>query len=269
MTYEDFFVKLCNANIPLADIRILFDGYLNFDFNKIAIDGKDHTISDDDTKDVISKLQSGYPVNYLVGYVDVRGLRLNLNPWILIPRTETIEFLYDHIKNNYDFNKKKVLDLCTGSGVIGLSIKSLFKDSFVTLSDYYEPVLEIARNNAIQNHLDVKVIQSDYLDNIDDKFDVIISNPPYIEEGSLDVNAPFEPKTALFGGKDGLDAYRKIFKRLDNSLNQNGLSFFEIESTNTQNVIALASTILKNYQVSVIQDMEGKDRYLKIEKTQS
>lgn len=266
MNFQELFYALSKASIPLADIRILFDDYFHFDFNDIGNHGKERSISNDEAEFVISKLTSGFPVNYLVGSVNVRGLTLFLNEWILIPRTETIEFLYDTIKHQYDFNGKKVLDLCCGSGVIGLSVKKLFPESIVTLSDNYDPVLEIAERNANENDLEVDILKSDYLSDIHDVFDVIISNPPYIEEGSLAVDAPFEPKTALYGGKDGLDAYRKIFRDLDSRLAGKGISFFEIESTNSKNTMELAKQMLPNYRLSLLQDMEKKDRYLIAEK---
>ena len=101
------------------------------------------------------------------------------------------------------------------------------------------------------------------MEDIHDRFDIIISNPPYIEEGSNNVDAPFEPRIALFSGKDGLDSYRSIFKSLSAHLNENGKAYFELESTNSMNTEKLFKKINKDrYHTRIWKDSYDRDRYL-------
>lgn len=223
------------------------------------------TIQDEKVMEVLTKLKHGYPAVYLVGYDTIRGLKIYLNEDVLIPRTETIEFLYDYLKNNFDLNNKTVLDLCTGSGVIALSVKNLYPEAKVTASDISIKALNLAMKSSLENKKEITFIQSDFLKDISASFDIIISNPPYIEEDSQDVDAPFEPELALFSGKDGCDSYRSIFKELENHLHKEGYAFFELEATNAKKVQDLfLSMYPKGYKTKLIQDMEKKDRYLEI-----
>lgn len=264
MTYHQIFQTLTEHNIPLADIKVIFDGYFHVDFDRLGIIGKEN--GPKDITPLLEKLDQGYPVAYLVGYTDILSLHLFLNEDTLIPRIETEDFVYSYLKYNYDFNHKKVLDLCTGSGFIALAIKKIFPDAILYASDIVDNALSIARKNADYNHLDVTFLKSDFLKDIHDTFDVIISNPPYIEEDSKDVDAPFEPALALFSGKDGLDSYRSIFTDLDSHLNQGGLSFFELESTNSQKTLDLMHSKNPEYETRIIQDLYQRDRYLEAKK---
>lgn len=253
----DLYIK---NNIPLADIRIIFNNYFNINFDN-AFTSKEE-IDDEKINYILDLLLKGYPAVYIVGYDDIRGIRFYLNENVLIPRTETIEFIYDYVKNNLNLNNLKVLDLCTGSGFIALSLKKMFKDASIFASDISIDALEIARRNAEYNNLDINFIKSNFLDDIDDTFDIIISNPPYIEEDSLDVYAPFEPHIALYSGKDGLDSYRQIFKKLKSHLKENGKAYFEIESTNLNNTISLLHNIEPTIKNETYYDINNKPRYL-------
>lgn len=264
MTYNQIFQILSQHNVPLADIKVIFDGYFHVDFDRLGILGDKR--GPDDINDLLEKLDQGYPVAYLVGYTDILGLHLFLNEDTLIPRIETEDFVYSYLKYNYDFNHKKVLDLCTGSDFIALAIKNIYPDAEVYASDIVDNVLSIARKNADYNHLDVTFLKSDFLKDIHGTFDVIVSNPPYIEEDSKDVDAPFEPALALFSGKDGLDSYRSIFSDLDSHLNEEGLSFFELESTNSQATLELMNLKNPGYEARIIQDLYQRDRYLEAKK---
>lgn len=266
MTYNEIFRELTAHQIPLADIKVIFDGYFHVEFDRLGILGDKEGISKENLNALLLKLKTGYPVAYLVGYTDILSLHLFLNEDTLIPRIETEDFIYSYLKFNYDFNHKKILDLCTGSGFIALAIKKIYKEANVYASDISAGALKIAKRNADYNHCNITFLESDFLKNIPDKFDVIISNPPYIEEDSKEVDAPFEPPLALFSGKDGLDSYRSIFKDLDSHLNENGISFFEMESTNVKNTIDLLKSIQPNFKFKVMQDLYGRERYLEIKK---
>lgn len=259
MTYNEFFRKAKEANIPLADIRVVFNGYFNMPFDYIGIHGDDEAKGADE---VLEKLKSGYPSNYLAGYIDILSLHILLNESTLIPRNETADFIYNYLYQ-MDLNGKKILDLCTGSGIIAIAVKKRFPNAIVYASDVSLDALSIAKKSSEINNTDITFMKSDFLKDIHDKFDIIISNPPYIEENSKDVDAPFEPHIALYSGKDGLDSYRSIFKDLPSHLNENGSAYFELESTNSTSTEKLFKEINKDrYHTEIWKDTYDRDRYL-------
>lgn len=264
MTYKNF-LNLCYIDqIPLADIKTILEGVFSFPFYKIGSHGDEDGIDTVFGMDIINKLKSGYPAVYLAGYDIIRDNKIYLNENVLIPRTETIGFIYGYIKDNYDFSNKDILDLCTGSGFIAIALKSLFPSANLTATDISTRALELAKKSAKENNKDIEFIKSDFLKNINKSFDILVSNPPYIEENSSDVDAPFEPSLALYSGIDGCDSYREIFKELPNHLNNNGLAFFELEASNAYKVEGLLHTIQKDiFETEIIKDMENKPRYLK------
>lgn len=264
MTFNEIYRALLSYDLPLADIKMIFDGYFHVEFDRLGIVGEEEY--NGDIKDLLERVKEHYPVSYLVGYTDMAGLRIYLNKDTLIPRIETEDFVLNYLKPNYDLNNKKVLDLCTGSGFIALLIKKLYPTAEVYGSDLVVEALTMAKKNSIENHLPVEFLQSDYLKEINMTFDFIVSNPPYIEENSKDVFAPFEPKKALFSGVDGMDSYRNIFPDLESRLNENGYAFFELESTNSNKPYLLLKELYPNYKAQIIQDLYGRDRYLVIEK---
>lgn len=259
MTYNEFFRKAKESNIPLADIRVVFNGYFNMPFDYLGIHGDEEAKGGDE---VLEKLRNGYPSNYLAGYIDILSLHILLNESTLIPRNETADFIYNYLYQQ-NLSGKKILDLCTGSGIIAIAIKKKFPDAVVYASDISSDALAIAKESSEINNTDITFIKSDFLEDIHDRFDIIISNPPYIEEGSNNVDAPFEPRIALFSGKDGLDSYRSIFKSLSAHLNENGKAYFELESTNSMNTEKLFKKINKDrYHTRIWKDSYDRDRYL-------
>ena len=149
----------------------------------------------------MSLLEKDYPVQYIIGYVDFYGLKINVNEFTLIPRYETeylIELTLKEIKK-MNLANPKILDLCTGSGAIGLTLKSLLPSSEVTLSDISKDALMVANKNKNELNLDVNIIESDLFKNIPGKFDVIISNPPYVMTNEiLPKDVLYEPHLALY-----------------------------------------------------------------------
>ena len=264
MTYQKFFHLCYQENIPLADIRTVLEYVFGFSFSMLGIKGDEEGIDDTYGKEIIQRLKDGYPAVYLSGYDIIRSNKIYLNENVLIPRTETIEFLYDHIKNNYDFNNMRILDLCTGSGFIAIALKSLFPKAIIDASDISPKALALAGKSALENQKDIHFIRSDFLDGIDSVYDVIVSNPPYIEEDSKEVDAPFEPSLALYSGKDGCDSYRRIFASLSSHLSKDGMAFFELEAAYAEKVRTLLDEItVYEYITELIPDMENKPRYLK------
>lgn len=264
MTYNEIYRRMRECGIPLADIKIVFDGYFHMPFDSIGIHGTDEGGKEEEIESLIKKLADGYPVCYLVGYCDILSMRIHLNSDTLIPRIETADFLYSYLRENYFFHQKKMLDLCTGSGFIALALKKYYPDCIVVGSDISDGALAMARKNAENLSMDISFMKSDFLKDIHEKYDVIVSNPPYIEENNPDVDAPYEPALALYSGKDGLDSYRSIFASLDEHLSKDGIAFFEMESTNVDKTVELLENILPSFQSEVILDLYGKRRFLKV-----
>lgn len=214
----------------------------------------------------MSLLEKDYPVQYIIGYVDFYGLKINVNEFTLIPRYETeylIELTLKEIKN-MNLDNPKILDLCTGSGAIGLTLKSLLPSSEVTLSDISKDALMVANKNKNELNLDVNIIESDLFKNIPGKFDVIISNPPYVMTNeTLPKDVLYEPHLALYSGPKGIDHIEEIFKNIKSHLNNKYLIALEINEKSEPDITNLIKTYFeKNINYKFMKDLAGKTRYL-------
>ena len=180
--------------------------------------------------DIINKRKKAYPLQYAIGEWEFYNLRLKVDERALIPRFET-EIIVDYIIKSA-MKKDRILDIGTGTGAIALSLGKNIVNSLVTGSDIEDKALSLARENKeITNISNVEFIKSDLFENIDGKFDLIISNPPYINKedyDKLEKELYFEPKSALYGGEDGLLFYKKIIKKAPDYLNDQGHLIFEI-----------------------------------------
>ena len=211
---------------------------------------------------VIKERITGRPLWYCIGNVDFYGYTINVDERVLIPRPET-EILVENALKIIDGNSK-VLDLCTGSGAIAIAV-SKEKGASVVASDVSEQALSLARENSILNQCDVEFVQSNMFEGLGNrKFDVILSNPPYIKNNDIaslqDEVKNFEPLLALDGGEDGLDFYRIISKNARDFLNEKGVILMEIGFDQGQDVVDL----FKDYtSVEIIKDYENNDRIIK------
>lgn len=214
----------------------------------------------------MSLLEKDYPVQYIIGYVDFYGLKINVNEFTLIPRYETeylIELTLKEIKK-LNLANPKILDLCTGSGAIGLTLKNLLPSSEVTLSDISKDALMVANKNKNELNLDVNIIESDLFKNIPGKFDVIISNPPYVMTNEpLPKDVLYEPHLALYSGPKGIDHIEEIFKNIKSHLNNKYLIALEINEKSEPDITNLIKTYFeKNINYKFMKDLAGKTRYL-------
>lgn len=214
----------------------------------------------------MSLLEKDYPVQYIIGYVDFYGLKINVNEFTLIPRYETeylIELTLKEIKK-MSLANPKILDLCTGSGAIGLTLKNLLPSSEVTLSDISKDALMVANKNKNELNLDVNIIESDLFKNIQGKFDIIISNPPYVMTNEpLPKDVLYEPHLALYSGPKGIDHIEEIFKNIKSHLNNKYLIALEINEKSETDIINLIKTYFeKNINYKFMKDLAGKTRYL-------
>ena len=185
----------------------------------------------------IARLRTGEPLAYVLGEWEFYGLKLQVGPHVLIPRDDTCAVVQLAIHQALFLPESpRILDLCTGSGCIGLALASRIKDARVTLADISKEALVIAKKNAQSNKLSAHIscVQADALKPAAPflgKFDMIVSNPPYITAWEMeqlpDSVAKYEPHLALFGGEDGLDFYRSIAKNYKSALKPGGYLAFE------------------------------------------
>lgn len=225
-------------------------------------------LQDKDIDTAIKELENGIPVQYIVGNVDFYGNTINVNKNVLIPRFET-ELLVDktikYIKTNFK-NRVDILDIATGSGCIAITLKKEI-DSTVDASDISEEALKVAQENALNNKADINFINSDMLTNITKKYDIIISNPPYLtkEDDIMDIVKNNEPEIALYAKDNGLYYYDVILKNIKNNLKDKYLIAFEIGYTQGEAIKNIAIKYLDNINVKIEKDYSNKDRFVFIE----
>ena len=215
----------------------------------------------------VDELRKGRPIQYIIGNVNFCGNIFEVNENVLIPRFETEQLVVntvEKIKELWGQETINVIDLGTGSGAIGLSIKKKLANANVTLLDISEKALDVAKRNAKNLNIDVNFILNDMLNNINDKYDVIISNPPYIKtnEEVEDIVKNNEPHLALYAGIDGLDCYKKILSHISQNISSKYLIAFEIGDTQKEDLFALASKYLENYNIECIKDFSNRDRMI-------
>ncbi|MCL2565259.1 MAG: peptide chain release factor N(5)-glutamine methyltransferase [Defluviitaleaceae bacterium] len=214
---------------------------------------------------IIEKRRNFMPIAYIINHVEFMGLDFYIDENVLIPRPDTETLVEAAIKSIMENNVETVLDICTGSGAIGISIAHHCPQIKVTLADISRKALDIARINSEKNSICIDCIESDMFENIEKKFDLIVSNPPYIsknEMAELPENvANYEPHMALYGGEDGLLFYRVLAKSAKNYLTPAGKIFVEIGSTQKNDVIGIFGK--ENFiPYSSLKDLAGLDRTL-------
>ncbi len=213
-------------------------------------------------RDMLKKRLSRIPMQYILGSCEFMGFNFNVNRSTLIPRSDTetvVEKAIDIIKEK---KYKTALDIGTGSGAIAVSIAK-YTDTAVTASDISQSAIDTARLNAEQNNVSVDFVKSDMFSELEGRFDIIISNPPYIERDVIKTLEPevrkYEPITALDGGEDGLCFYRVITKEAPKHLNKGGALIFEIGCNQAYAVKKLMK--INNFdEISVNKDLSGLDR---------
>ena len=225
----------------------------------------------------INRRCNNEPLQYILGSQEFMGLNFKVNTSVLIPRQDT-EILVETILNNLPSLKKiSILDIGTGSGCIAISLAHFIKNSYIVALDISKTALEVAYYNACDNKVVDKIyfLESNLLSSFEDpnsklvdiiknKFDIIVSNPPYIsldEMKTLDKEVfHFEPHSALYGGIDGLDFYKKIITQSTNFLKPNGLLTFEVGYNQSMSVSSLMKDTYKD--IKIIKDLNKIDRVI-------
>ena len=240
-------MKLLN-NIGTADLKLLKELYPN-NFNEIE-----------------QKLKENYPIQYLIGYVDFYNTKINVNENVLIPRFET-ELLVDKtIKFLKNKNYSSLIDICTGSGCIAISLKKQVNLE-IDACDINEEALKVANINALENNVNINYFKLDILkERPTKKYDCIISNPPYVKyEEYTSPETKFEPNIALYANNNGLEFYERILSTANNYLNKNGSIIFEIGATQSNAIKKIASCYFPNSKITIEKDYNNYDRFIFIE----
>ena len=217
-------------------------------------------------KKAIIALQEGKPLQYVLGKVNFYGNTFYIDERVLIPRFETEELVENTINYIKKYFKEPVdiIDLGCGSGVIGLTLEKKVSTNSVDLIDISKEALEVAKTNKENLNSNANLIQNDMLENITKKYDVIISNPPYIKtvEEIEEIVKSNEPHLALYAGEDGLDCYRKILSHIKNNMKERCLIAFEIGATQGEDVKNLSEETLEDIKVIIKKDLSDRDRML-------
>lgn len=211
----------------------------------------------------IEELLNGKPLQYITKRQEFFGIQFYVDENVLIPQPDTEILVEEVIEIAKRENKKRILDICTGSGCIAISLSENLNNANITATDISKTALEIAKRNDIKRKVIFK--QSDMFENlIDEKFDIIVSNPPYIETKVIEVlnkDVRQEPKLALDGGDDGLKFYRDIAGNAHKYLNNNGYLCLEIGEDQKEEVIKLL--VENNFQdIYCKKDLDGNDRVI-------
>ena len=260
--------RLTEAKVPEAelDARLLLEEVCGTDRNDLLVHGDKEVPPEqcDRYVEYIQRRQKREPLQQITGYQEFMGLRFKVTPDVLIPRQDT-ETLVEEVMR-YLHDGMHILDMCTGSGCILLSLLKYSNDCEGTGCDISEPALKVAEENAKELSLNASFVQSNLFENISGKYEFIVSNPPYIPTGVIptlmEEVRDHEPVSALDGREDGLYFYREIVEKAGEYLYPGGMLFFEIGYDQGQEVQRL---MLKAgfSDVTVIKDLAGNDRVVK------
>lgn len=231
----------------------------------------DDIIEEDKCQDYFKLIQArvdNYPIQYIIGKVSFLDNEIKVNENVLIPRPETEELVFKSIRyiRNF-FNDKedlKIVDLGTGSGCIAISLKKMFPSAEVDAVDISNSALDLARENARCNNVDINFYQGNMLECLNKKYDIIISNPPYIEDASEvdEIVLNNEPHGALFAPNKGLYYYEEILKNAKGYLNDKSMIIFEIGYQQGQWIKNINEKYFSHNVFILEKDMASKDRFV-------
>ena len=251
---------------PQIDSRWIAEDTLNLSRSELRFEGE-RALDAEELEQLESRLKQraeGEPVQYILHSAYFMGLKFYVDDRVLIPRQDTETLAEAVIVALHEFPEPDVLDLCTGSGAIGLSVKTLIPSANVTLTDLSRDALEVVRKNAHELNVDVETRHGDLFKAVGkDRFDLIVSNPPYIPHddlAGLQREVRREPMLALDGGSDGLDVYRRIAAEVSAHLNPGGFLYLEVGIGEAEKVLALVTENVECAQVGTINDLNGIPR---------
>ena len=268
--FKDFEEKLIAQGEEAESLSFVYRSLKNLSFTDLIFTLQQE-VTDEDYKiveDIYKKLTNHIPAQYIIGHAEFFGMQLKVDERVLIPRPETEELVELVLAENPKENLK-VLDIGTGSGAIALALAKNRPDWSVAAADISQDSLELATENANAQNLNLSFIKSDCFSEISSKYDIIVSNPPYIsraDEVEVGLNVLHsEPHLALFADEDGLAIYRRIAEDSKDYLNDGGKIYLEIGYKQDQSVPALFMENLPDKRVRTLKDQFGQDRMVVID----
>lgn len=260
-------------NIDEASLktRILLASILSCNREELIIKTEEILKKEDEEKflDGIERISKGYPVEYITNTKEFMKMKFFVDENVLIPRYDTEVLVEEVLKIAKNENKKEILELCTGSGIIAISLAKYLEDAKIIATDVSEEALNIAKRNArsLGQEERIKFVKSDMFEKINRKFDIIVSNPPYIKTDIIEeYSLEYEPKIALDGGEDGLKFYRIIIEEGYKYLNEGGFIILEIGYDQKEEVIEIAKTSNQYKNVTCVKDLNGNDRVIIVQR---
>ena len=256
-----------NIDEAIIKAKMVLCMVLKIEKEYIIINDSKEMAKEDEEKyfQYINKLKNGIPLQYITNNQEFMKLNFFVDENVLIPRADT-EILVEEVISLANDDKNKILDVCTGSGAIAVSLAKYIKNSNVMALDISKEALKIAEKNAFNNNVNIKFIESDLFNNLEENdFDIIVSNPPYIRENvinELSIEVKHEPKIALDGGKDGLDFYRKLSSESYKYLKEDGYLCLEIGYDQKKEVIEILKNEKKYKNIYSTKDLFGNDRII-------
>lgn len=223
-------------------------------------------------KEYLKKLQylkKYIPLEYITNQKEFMKINFYVDENVLVPRPDTEVTVEEVINycNNEKNGKAKILDLCTGSGIIAISLAKCLPNCEIIATDISNKALEVAKKNQLNNKVsNIRWIHSNLFSKIYEKFDIIVSNPPYIKKdviNELEEEVKKEPIIALDGGEDGLKFYKEILENAKNYLNKNGAIFLEIGYDQKKEVIDIVKKYYGNVKIECKKDLQNKDRMIR------
>ena len=211
------------------------------------------------------RLKNGEPVQYIVGNVDFYGNIIDVDKNVLIPRFETEELVDKVIKyiNKYFGKKIDIVDLGTGSGCIAITLKKIL-DCNMDAVDISDAALKVAKSNALKNNTLINFYQGNMLEPLNRKYDIIVSNPPYIanDEEIMNIVKDNEPHLALYADNNGLYYYEEILKNAKEYLKEKSIIAFEIGYKQGKSIYEIAKNYLPDSKIEIEKDLQGKNRFV-------
>ncbi|MEZ7599270.1 peptide chain release factor N(5)-glutamine methyltransferase [Streptococcus sp. 27098_8_69] len=268
--FKDFEEKLIAQGEEAESLSFVYRSQKNLSFTDFVF-ALQQEISEEErqfVEDIYGKLATHIPAQYLIGHAEFFGMQLKVDERVLIPRPETEELVDLILAENPEENLK-VLDIGTGSGAIALALAKNRPDWTITAADISQDALDLAMENANNQGLTLSFIKSDCFSEISSKYDIIVSNPPYIsrvDEAEVGLNVLHsEPHLALFADEDGLAIYRRIAEESKDYLNDGGKIYLEIGYKQGQCVPVLFKENFPEKRVRTLKDQFGQDRMVVID----
>ena len=268
--FKDFEEKLIAQGEEAESLSFVYRSLKNLSFTDFVFALQQEVIDEDYkfVEEIYKKLAAHMPAQYIIGHAEFFGMQLEVDERVLIPRPETEELVELILAENPKDNLK-VLDIGTGSGAIALALAKNRPDWTITASDISQAALDLARENAEIQNLNIFLKKSDCFSEISSKYDIIVSNPPYIsrvDEAEVGLNVLHsEPHLALFADEDGLAIYCRIAEEAKDYLNDGGKIYLEIGYKQGQSVPALFKENFPEKRVRTLKDQFGQDRMVVID----